>query len=108
MKGKHAQKKLAAMAPTPLSLKTRGWGWGGAGGCVAYKDRARPPPRETGLECHTTIRPDALMLRPPPQDGMGYMVILFLYTWDTHRLLGVCSHSRMLGGPDMGGGMEPV
>ena len=44
MKGKHAQKNFGAvaMAPTPLSLKTRGGG-GGAGG-VAYKDRARLPP----------------------------------------------------------------
>ena len=44
MKGKHAQKKnfgaVGTIAPTPLSLKTRG-GVGGAGG-VAYN--ARPPP----------------------------------------------------------------
>ena len=43
MKGKHAQKNLSAvgaMAPTPLSLKTREGGLGG----VAYKDQARPPP----------------------------------------------------------------
>ena len=33
------------MAPTPLSFKTRGGGGGGLGG-VAYKDRARPPPRD--------------------------------------------------------------
>ena len=48
MKGKHAQKNfgaVGAMAPTPLSLKTRG-GRGGRGlGGVAYKDRARPPSR---------------------------------------------------------------
>ena len=46
MKWKHAQKNfgaVGAMAPTPLSLKTRGGG-GGLGG-VAYKDWARPPPR---------------------------------------------------------------
>ena len=46
MKGKHAQKNFSAvgaMAPTPLSLKTRGGG-GGLGG-VAYKDWTRPPPR---------------------------------------------------------------
>ena len=45
MKGRHAQKNFGAvgtMAPTLLSLKTRGGG-GGLGG-VAYKDRARPPP----------------------------------------------------------------
>ena len=45
MKGWHAQKNLCAvgaMAPTPLSLKTRG---GGGLGVVAYKDRARLPPR---------------------------------------------------------------
>ena len=34
-------------APPPLSLKTRGGG-GGLGG-VAYKDRARPPPRGSHL-----------------------------------------------------------
>ena len=47
MKGKHAQKNfgaVGAMAPTPLSLKTQRGGGGGLGG-VAYKDRARPPPR---------------------------------------------------------------
>ena len=49
MKGKHAQKNfgtVGAMAPTPLSLKTRGEGGEGGGGLggVAYKDRARPPP----------------------------------------------------------------
>ena len=41
MDGKHAQKKFGAtgaMAPTPLSLKTRG------GGGVAYKDWTQPPP----------------------------------------------------------------
>ena len=31
---------VGAMAPTPLSLKTRRRGGGG----VAYKDRSRPPP----------------------------------------------------------------
>ena len=32
--------------PAPLSFKTRGGGGGGGGlGGVAYKDRARPPPR---------------------------------------------------------------
>ena len=33
--------------PAPLSFKTRGGGRGGGGGLggVAYKDRARPPPR---------------------------------------------------------------
>ena len=44
MKGKHAEKDfgaVGAMAPAPLSLKTRG---GGGLGGVAYKDRARPPP----------------------------------------------------------------
>ena len=34
--------------PAPLSFKTRGGG-GGLGG-VAYKDRARPPPRGQDLE----------------------------------------------------------
>ena len=51
MKGKHAQKNFSAvgaMAPTPLSLKTQGGG-GGLGG-VAYKDRARPPPRGVAKE----------------------------------------------------------
>ena len=49
MKGKHAQKNfgaVGAMAPTPLSLETRGEG--GGLGVVAYKDRARPPPRVPG------------------------------------------------------------
>ena len=36
--------------PAPLSFKTRGGGGGGGGGGglggVAYKDRARPPPRD--------------------------------------------------------------
>ena len=42
---KHGKKKpgaVGAMAPAPLSFKTRG---GRGGGGVAYKDRARPPPR---------------------------------------------------------------
>ena len=39
---------IGAMAPTPLSLKTRGGGGGGGWGGVAYKDRARPPPPPRG------------------------------------------------------------
>ena len=35
---------IGTMAPAPLSFKTRGGRGGGLGG-VAYKDRARPPPR---------------------------------------------------------------
>ena len=31
--------------PAPLSFKTRGGGGGAGLGGVAYKDRARPPPR---------------------------------------------------------------
>ena len=53
---KQAQKNISAvgaMAPAPLSLKTRGVG-GGAGG-VAYKDRARPPPRWALLPCLCAI-----------------------------------------------------
>ena len=52
MIGKYAQKNfgaVGAMAPTPLSLKTRRGGEGGGGGGlggVAYKDRARPPPSD--------------------------------------------------------------
>ena len=55
MKGKHAQKNFGAMAPTPLSLKTRGRGEGGGGlGGVAYKDRARPPPRVYRSPCENS------------------------------------------------------
>ena len=35
---------LLVADPAPLSFKTRG----GGGGGVAYKDRARPPPRDMG------------------------------------------------------------
>ena len=50
---RHAKKRGChwCHAPNPLSLKTRGWG-GGVGG-VAYKDRARPPPRAHPTPCWT-------------------------------------------------------
>ena len=41
------------MAPAPLSFKTREGG-GGAGGGVAYKDRARPPPGLRTPRCGST------------------------------------------------------
>ena len=66
MKGKHVQKKfgaVGAMAPTPLSLETRGRGGDGGGGLggVAYKDRAWPPPppplrAPSGCVSHSAFR----------------------------------------------------
>ena len=59
MKGTHAKKKLGAvgaMPPNPLSLKTPGEGGGEGGlGGVAYKDRARPPPRDQAIGPGTVL-----------------------------------------------------
>ena len=47
MKGKHAQKNFSAvgaMAPTPLSLKTRGEGGGGGLGGSHTRTGLAPPP----------------------------------------------------------------
>ena len=61
MKGKHAQKNFSAvgaMAPTPLSLKTRG-----AGGCrIQGPGPAATPVVEEGS---ATSRPLSATLRPP-------------------------------------------
>ena len=96
MKGKYAQKNfgaVGAMAPTPLSLKTRGGG-GGLGG-VAYKDWARPPPRAftntVNTKQHTTQFTTQHTTQQRHKKGITVCMQEPKQAWNTTRKTGGCT-----------------
>ena len=73
MKGKHAQKNfgaVGAMAPTPLSLKTRGGGGGGGWVSHTRTGPGRPPVAASNVWAGRTVRePNAPPRHPKDQTG---------------------------------------